>query len=66
VTWSNTQMPELRAAIEAAASSGKLTSRYAAEIKRVHAALKASLPPPRDPTMAVQGMRSRGKKRSRR
>lgn len=66
VTWSNTEMPELRAAIEAALVNEKLASRYAAEIKRVHAALKASLPPPRDPTLAVQGMRSRGKKRGRR
>jgi len=65
-SWSNTEMPELREAIEANLRSGKLTSRYAMELKRVRAALKASLPPPRDPTMAVQGMRGRGKKRSRR
>ena len=66
VTWSNTEMPELREAIEATLQSGKLASRYAQEIKRVRAALAASLPPPRDPTLAVQGMRSRGKKRGRR
>ena len=65
-TWSNTQMPELRGAIETAINSGKLTSRYALEVKRVRAALVASIPPPRDPTMAVKGMRSRGKKHSRR
>ena len=64
--WSNTEMPELRGAIETAINSGKLTSRYAQEVKRVRAALVASIPPPRDPTMAVKGMRSRGKKHSRR
>ena len=36
------------------------------ELKRVRAALDASIPPPRDPTLAVKGMRGRGKKRSRR
>jgi hypothetical protein len=66
VTWSNTEMPELRGAIEKTIASGKLTSRYAPDIKRVRAALEASIPPPRDPTLAVQGMRSRGKKRNRR
>jgi hypothetical protein len=66
VTWSNTEMPELRAAIEAPLQSIKLASRYAPEIKRVRAALAASLPPPRDPTLAVKGMRGRGKKRSKR
>jgi hypothetical protein len=66
VTWSNTEMPELRLAIEAPLRNEKLASRYAPDIKRVRAALAASLPPPRDPTMAVQGMRGRGKKRGRR
>ena len=66
VTWSNTEMPELRGAIETAIHSGKLASRYASEIKRVRAALDASVPPPRDPTLAVKGMRGRGKKRDRR
>jgi hypothetical protein len=65
-TWSNTQIKELRGAIETAIRSGKLTSRYAQEVKRVQAALDASVPPPRDPTLAVKGMRGRGKKRDRR
>jgi len=66
VTWSNTEMPELRGAIEATLKNDKLTSRYALELKRVRAALAASVPPPRDPTLAVKGMRGRGKKRSQR
>ena len=64
--WSNTEMKELRGAVETAIRSGKLTSRYAQEVKRVQAALDASVPPPRDPTLAVKGMRGRGKKRLRR
>lgn len=64
--WSNTEMKELRGAIETAIRSPKLTSRYAQEVKRVQAALDASVPPPRDPTLAVKGMRGRGKKRLRR
>jgi len=66
VTWSNTEDPELRGAIETVLREKKLTSRYAMELKRVRAALDASIPPPRDPTLAVKGMRGRGKKRSRR
>jgi len=66
VTWSNTEDPELRSAIELSMKSEKLASRYAPELKRVRAALAAALPPPRDPTLAVQGMRGRGKKRGRR
>jgi hypothetical protein len=64
--WSNTEMKELRGAVETAIRSTKLTSRYAQEVKRVQAALDASVPPPRDPTLAVKGMRGRGKKRDRR
>jgi hypothetical protein len=66
VTWSNTEDPELRGAIETVLADKKLGSRYALELKRVRAALDASIPPPRDPTLAVKGMRGRGKKRSRR
>jgi hypothetical protein len=66
VNYANTEMPELREAIEKNLRAEKLASRYAPEIKRVRAALAASLPPPRDPTLAVQGMRGRGKKRGRR
>ena len=66
VTYSNTQIKELRAAVEAFVRSPKLTSRYADETKRVQRALDASVPPPRDPTLAVKGMRGRGKKRDRR
>lgn len=63
VRWSNTEDPELRGAIETVLRSQKLVTRYAPEIKRVHTALAAALPPPRDPTLAVKGMRSRGKKK---
>jgi hypothetical protein len=66
VTWSKTEMPELRTAIEAVLADKKLASRYAPDLKRVKAALAASLPPPRDPTLAREGMRGRGKKRARR
>ena len=66
VTYSNTQIKELRAAVEAFVRSPKLTSRYADETKRVQRALDASVPPARDPTLAVKGMRGRGKKRDRR
>jgi hypothetical protein len=65
VIFSNTEMKELRGAIEAAVRSPKLLSRYTAEVRRVNAALEASIPPPRDPTLAVKGMRGRGKKRNR-
>ncbi len=64
VTWSNSEDPELRGAIETSITSEKLASRYAPELKRVRAALAAALPPPRDPTLAVKGMRGRGKKRA--
>lgn len=63
VRWSNSEDPELRGSIEAVLRSQRLLTRYAPEIKRVHAALAAALPPPRDPTLAVKGMRSRGKKK---
>jgi len=65
VRWSNTEMPELRDAIEKNLRSPKVAARYGEEVARVRAALAASLPAPRDPTMAVKGMRSRGKKRGR-
>ena len=64
VIWANTEMPELRGAIEKTLSSTTLAARYMPEIKRVRSALAAALPPPRDPTLAVKGMRGRGKKRS--
>ncbi len=64
--WSATEMPELRAAVVAATKSGKLAGRYKDEVARVQRALDASVPPPRDPTQLVKGMRSRGKKRGRR
>lgn len=65
-SWAATEAPELRAAIEATLRSNKLAGRYAPEIARVRAALDASVPPPRDPTILVHGTRGRGKKRSRR
>lgn len=61
--WSNSEDPELRGAIEAVIRTQKLITRYAPAIKRVQAALAAALPPPRDPTLAIQGMRGRGKKK---
>lgn len=63
VRWSNSEDPELRGAIQTVLRSQKLNTRYAPEVKRVHAALAAALPPPRDPTLAVKGMRGRGKKK---
>jgi hypothetical protein len=63
--WAKVEMPELRAAIEKNLASKKLAGRHAAEIERVRAALGASAPVPRDPTLLVQGMRGRGKKRRR-
>lgn len=64
--WSKTKMPELRAAIESNLRSKKLAGRFTDEIGAVGHALKSSATPPRDPTLIVQGMRSRGKKRSKR
>jgi hypothetical protein len=64
--WSKTEMPELRAVVQTTLRSNKLAGRYATEIARVHQALDASVAPPRDPTILVQGMRGRGKKRGRR
>jgi hypothetical protein len=61
--WSNSEDPELRGSIEKVIRSQRLITRYAPEIKRVQAALAAALPPPRDPTLAVKGMRGRGKKK---
>lgn len=63
--WSETEMPELRAAIEANLGGTNLATRYGPEIGRVKKALDASVPPPRDPTQIVKGMRGRGKKRGR-
>ncbi len=54
--------PELREAIASNLRASGL-ARFASELARVHAALKASAPIPRDPTLLVQGMRGRGKKR---
>jgi hypothetical protein len=64
--WSDTEMPELRAAIETTLKNGKVAGRYKDEVERVRHALDASVPPPRDPTILRQGMRGRGKKRGRR
>lgn len=66
VLWTDTQVKELRGAVETFIKSKKLEGRWSPEVKRVRAALDASVPPPRDPTLAVKGMRSRGKKRDRR
>lgn len=63
VRWANSEDPELRGSIEAVLRSQKLVARHAPEVLRVRAALAAALPPPRDPTLAVKGMRSRGKKK---
>lgn len=63
--WANTEMPELRGAIEANLRAPRVASRYTDDVARVRAALEASLPPPRDPTLLVKGTRGRGKKRGR-
>lgn len=64
--WSKTKMPELREAIEKNLRAKALAGRYGDEIAGVQGALTASRTPPRDPTLLVEGMRSRGKKRGRR
>jgi hypothetical protein len=64
--WSNTEMPELRGAVEATLRSSRLTGKFPAELARVREALVASVPAPRDPTIIVHGTRGRGKKRGRR
>jgi hypothetical protein len=64
--WSATQEPALRDAIERALRHGPLKGRYADEIERVHAALRASTPAPRNPDHDFGPMRGRGKKRGRR
>jgi hypothetical protein len=64
-SWAKVEMPELREAIEKNLRSKALAGRHGAEIERVRAALGASAPVPRDPTILVQGMRGRGKKRRR-
>lgn len=63
--WAGSDMPELRQAVEANLRSKKLAGRHAPEIARVRQALETSAPPPRDPTLIVQGTRGRGKKRRR-
>ncbi len=65
VRWAATEIPELREAIERNLGSRRLAGRYSAEIERVRAALAASAPVPRDPTLIVHGMRGRGRKRRR-
>lgn len=65
VEWSKVEMPELREAIEKNLRDGKLGGRLVGEVERVRAALKASAPVARDPTLARQGMRGRSKKRGR-
>lgn len=63
--WCNTEVKELRGAIAAVLRDERLASRFADDVKRVRAALDASVPPPRDPTRIIKGMRGRGKKRGR-
>jgi hypothetical protein len=63
--WAEASMPELREAIESNLRDKKLGGRFHPEIERVRAALGASAPVPRDPTLARQGMRGRAKKRGR-
>lgn len=67
VAWSNTEIPELRDAVEKniRGGSGVLAGRHQDEIVRVRKALEASKTPPRDPTIIVHGTRGRGKKRRR-
>jgi hypothetical protein len=63
--WADTEIPELRAAIEANLKGGALAGRYTSEIARVRDALVATTKAPRDPTIIVHGTRGRGKKRRR-
>lgn len=65
VAWTKTEIPELRAAIEANLRGGALGGRHAGEVDRVRDALGATTKAPRDPTIIVHGTRGRGKKKRR-
>jgi hypothetical protein len=66
VRWAGPEMPELREVVAKNLKDKKIGGRFHGEVQRVHTALGASAPVPRDPTAIVPGMRSRGKKRGRR
>lgn len=59
--WATVKDPDLRALALGVAK--KLASRHGEEADQIAASLERTKPAPRDPTLAVPGMRSRGKKR---
>ena len=63
VRWAATKDPVLREGVAAVLESRKLASRYGADVARVDAALKASLPAPRNPDHDFGPSRDRSKNR---
>jgi len=63
VRWAATKDPVLREGVAAVLRSRKLASRYGADVARVDAALKASLPAPRNPDHDHGPSRDRSKNR---
>jgi len=60
-TWATAKDPALRTIALGVAK--KLRERHAEEAERIAASLERTKPPPRDPTLIVQGTRGRGKKK---
>jgi hypothetical protein len=65
VRWATTQDPVLREAVGAVLHSRKLAGRFGPELSRLDAALKASLPAPRNPDHDHGPSRDRSKNRRR-
>ena len=63
--WAKTQDPPMREVISTAVRSRKLGGRFAAEVSRVEAALRATEPAPRNPDHDVGPTRDRSKNRRR-
>ncbi len=63
VRWAATCEPPMRDVLEANLGGSKMSGRLKVEAERVHRALKASAPIPRDPTEKVQFTRGRGLRR---
>jgi hypothetical protein len=63
VRWAATKDPVMREVPQAVLRDTKLASRFSPEIRRLRAALDASLPPPRNPDHDFGPTRRRGSKR---
>jgi hypothetical protein len=63
--WSREKDPALREIVSKSLGGSRLAGRYAAEVKRVRAALESTEPERRDPRTYVGPTRGRGKKRGR-